>query len=122
MAERTSSDNAVSVAELAELNEKKAAIFESMAVINRSFEQVIGAIYRLETMNVVTLDYAVEQEIITNELWAGINCHLLASVNRHELDDRSHYSRVRANLTREAERARAGVSAKKRPNRKRRFR
>ncbi len=97
-----------------ELNEKKAATYEWMAVMNRSFEQIIRAIYELEEMNVVTLDYAVEQEIVANELWARGNCHILASVNHSELDDLNHFSRMVAHRARQAEKAKIAKAIKRR--------
>jgi hypothetical protein len=79
-------------------NEMKAGIYEAMAVINRGFEQIISAIYKLETLGVVSTDYVDSQELIASEMWARINCHILTSITERELDDRNHFSRMRANL------------------------
>ncbi|HEX3156549.1 MAG TPA: hypothetical protein VHV32_18110 [Candidatus Angelobacter sp.] len=69
-----------------------------MAVINRGFEQIISAIYKLETLGVISTDYVDSQEMIASEMWARINCHILTSITERELDDRNHFSRMRANL------------------------
>jgi hypothetical protein len=79
-------------------NEVKAGTYEAMAVINRGFEQIISAIYRLEKLGVVSTDYVNSQEVIASEMWARINCHVLTSITERELDDRKHFSRMRANL------------------------
>jgi hypothetical protein len=81
-------------------NEVKAGTYEAMAVINRGFEQIISAIYKLETLGVVSTDYVDAQEIIASEMWARINCHILTSITERELHDRNHFSRMRANLER----------------------
>lgn len=78
-------------------NETKAETYEAMAVINRSFEQIMSALYRLESKGVLGDDYPNKQELALREMSAKINCHILASVNERELDDRNHYSRMRAN-------------------------
>jgi len=79
-------------------NETKAEIYETMAIINRSFAQIISAIYKLESKGIVGDDYAYAQETIASDLWTKINCYILASVNERELDDRNHYTRMRAKL------------------------
>ncbi|HMC31706.1 MAG TPA: hypothetical protein VKL99_12790 [Candidatus Angelobacter sp.] len=79
-------------------NEVKAATYESLAVINRGFEQIISAIYKLQTLGVVSDEYVESQEIIASEMWAKINCNILTSVTEREQDDRNHFSRMRANL------------------------
>ncbi|MFI5103618.1 MAG: hypothetical protein ACHP79_01725 [Terriglobales bacterium] len=81
-------------------NEPKAEIYEAMAVINRSFEQIISALYKLETKGVVSDDFLQDQEIITSELWARMNCHILALVTIQETDDRDHYGKMRATIER----------------------
>jgi hypothetical protein len=81
-------------------NEVKAGTYEALAVINRGFEQIISAIYKLETLGVVSTDYVDSQEMIASEMWARINCHILTSITERELDDRNHFSRMRANLER----------------------
>jgi hypothetical protein len=78
-----------------EANETKAEIYEAMAVINRSFEQIMTALYRLESKGVLREDYAYGQEVPMREMAARINCYVLSQVNERELDDRNHYSRMR---------------------------
>lgn len=77
-------------------NEVKAETYEAMAVVNRCFEQIMGALYKLESMGVLEEDYAYNQQIAIREMQARINCHILACINERELDDRNHYSRMRA--------------------------
>jgi hypothetical protein len=79
-------------------NEVKAGTYEAMAVINRGFEQIISAIYKLETLGVVSTDYVESQEMIASEMWARMNCHILTSITEREFDDCNHFSRMRANL------------------------
>ena len=81
-------------------DETKAEIYEAMAVINRSFAQITTALYKLETKGVLGDDYPYNQEVVIRELAAKINCHILASVNERELDDRKHYGKMRESLTR----------------------
>lgn len=78
-----------------EANEKKTEIYESMAVINRSFEQIMAALYKLESRGVLIKDYAYSQEVTLRETAARINCHVLSRVTERELDDRNHYGRMR---------------------------
>jgi hypothetical protein len=79
-------------------NEMKAGIYEAMAVLNRSFEQIISALYKLETLGVVSGDYVEAQEIMAADMWARINCQILTSLTERETDDRKHFGRMRANL------------------------
>jgi hypothetical protein len=76
-------------------NEKKTEIYEGLAVINRSFEQIMTALYKLESRGVLIKDYAYSQELHLRETAARINCHILARVTDRELDDRNHYGRMR---------------------------
>jgi hypothetical protein len=78
-------------------NETKAETYEAIAVINRSFEQIMSALYRLESKGVLGDDYPYKQELALREMSAKINCNILASVNERELDDQNHYSRMRVN-------------------------
>ena len=77
-------------------NQTKAETYEAMAVINRSFEQIMSALYKLESKGVLAEDYAYSQELPLREIAARINCYVLSKVNERELDDRNHYSRMRA--------------------------
>lgn len=86
--------------ELTEPEEVKADIYEGLAVINRAFQQIIGTINKLQTKGVVSPDYVQDQEIIANDLWARINCHLLSEINKREQDDRNHYGKMRATMER----------------------
>lgn len=86
--------------ELKELHETKAEVFETWAVINRSFEKIITALDKLQKTGVLKWDYVHNQSVITNDLWAKINSHLMAEVGRREADDRNHYGRMRATLER----------------------
>ncbi|MGC2695490.1 MAG: hypothetical protein WA738_06835 [Candidatus Angelobacter sp.] len=81
-------------------DETKAEIYETMAVINRSFAQITTALYKLEAKGVLGDDYPYNQEVAIRELSAKINCHILTSVNERELDDRKHYGKMREGLTR----------------------
>lgn len=83
-----------------EPEETKAEIFADLAVINRAFQQIIGAMARLEAKGMVSADYLQDQEIITKDLWARINCQILAGVTEHETLDRTHYGEMRATLER----------------------
>jgi hypothetical protein len=83
-----------------ELDETKAEIYADLAVFNRAFQQIIGAMARLEAKGMVSADYLQDQEIVTRDLWARINCQILAGVTQHETDDRTHYGEMRATLER----------------------
>ena len=83
-----------------ELEETKAEVYEIWAVINRAFEQIIGALAKLENKGVLNGDYAQDQNTIANDLWAKINCQILTDVNKRELDDRNHYGKMRATIER----------------------
>jgi hypothetical protein len=79
-------------------NEMKAEIYETLAVINRSFEQLISALYKLGERVDLGEDYAYNQEITASDMWARINTHALASIAKRELEDKNHFSRMKANL------------------------
>jgi hypothetical protein len=83
-----------------ELHEMKAQLFDTLATINRSFEQLVSALYRMEKQLDLGEDYAHNQEIAANDLWARINVHILARITAHELDDKNHYSRMNTSLKR----------------------
>jgi hypothetical protein len=84
--------------EVTQLEEIKADVYETWAVINRAFEKIITALGKLENRGVLSSDYVTNQETITNELWAKINCHILSAINSRELDDRNHYGKMRTAL------------------------
>ena len=77
-------------------DETKAEIYEAMAVINRVFAQIMSTFYKMESKGVLAEDYAYSQELPLREIAARINCYVLSKVNERELDDRNHYSRMRA--------------------------
>jgi hypothetical protein len=81
-----------------QLEQVKAEVYETWAVINRAFERIITALGKLEKTGVLKWDYVHNQSVITNDLWAKINSHIMAEVNRRELDDRNHFSRMKASL------------------------
>jgi hypothetical protein len=81
-----------------ELEQVKADVYETWAVINRAFEQIITALDKLTKRGVLKGDYVQDQSAITNDLWAKINSHIMAEVGRREADDRNHYGRMRASL------------------------
>jgi hypothetical protein len=84
--------------DLKELHETKAEVYETWAVINRAFEQVITALEKLQKRGVLKWDYMHSQSVITNDLWAKLNTGIMAEVNRRELDDRNHFSRMKTSL------------------------
>jgi hypothetical protein len=77
-------------------DETKAEIYEAIAVINRAFAQITSTLYKMESKGVLAEDYAYSQELPLREIAARINCYVLSKVNERELDDRNHYSRMRA--------------------------
>jgi hypothetical protein len=81
-----------------ELHETKAEVFETWAVINRSFEQIISALYKLQKLGVLHEDYVQDQDTITNDLWTRTNTQVLKRVTEREEDDRDHYGKMRATL------------------------
>lgn len=85
-----------------ELHEMKADVYETWAVINRAFEQIITALDKLQKRGVLKWDYVHDQSTITNDLWAKINSHVMSEVGRREADDRNHYARMRATIERRA--------------------
>jgi hypothetical protein len=87
-----------------ELEQTKADVYETWAVINRAFEQIITALNKLEKTGVLKWDYIHNQSVITNDLWAKLNTGIMAAVNRREEDDRSHYGKMRATIERRIKR------------------
>ena len=83
-----------------ELHETKADVYETWAVMNRAFERIITALDKLEKTGVLKWDYVHNQSVITNDLWAKINSHIMAEVGRREADDRNHYGKMRATIER----------------------
>lgn len=83
-----------------QLEQIKADVYETWAVINRAFEQIITALDKLEKRGVLKADYVQDQSTITNDLWAKINSQLMADVGRREADDRNHYGKMRATIER----------------------
>jgi hypothetical protein len=79
-------------------NEMKAAKYEALAAVNRSFEQLISAIYKLEKRVDLGEDYAHNQEIILGDFWARINVLALSRITVFELEDKNHFKLMRASL------------------------
>jgi hypothetical protein len=90
-----------------ETNEMKAAKYEALATVNRSFEQLIAAVYNLEKRTDLGEDYAYKQEIILSDLWAKINTQALSKITQFELEDKNHFSRMRVSLEGKSRKARA---------------
>jgi hypothetical protein len=84
-----------------ELHETKAEVFETWAVMNRAFEQIISALGKLQTLAILSDDYVQDQDTLTNDMWARINSQILVRVNEREADDRSHYGKMRATIERQ---------------------
>jgi DUF971 family protein len=87
-----------------QLEQVKADVYETWAVINRAFEQIITALDKLEKTGVLKWDYAHDQSTITNDLWAKLNSQIMADVGRREADDLNHYGKMRATLERRPKR------------------
>ena len=83
-----------------ELEDVKAEMYETLAVINRAFQQIIKAVARLAERGVLSDDYVQEQDTLTNDIWTRINSKILVRVNEREADDRSHYGKMRATIER----------------------
>jgi hypothetical protein len=83
-----------------ELEQMKADVYETWAVINRAFEQIIAALEKLKKKGVLTGDYVQDQSTITNDLWAKINTQIMRDVGRREADDLNHYGKMRATIER----------------------
>jgi hypothetical protein len=56
-----------------ELHEIKADVYETWAVMNRAFEQIITALNKLEKTGVLKWDYVHNQSVMANDLWTRIN-------------------------------------------------
>lgn len=82
-----------------EPEEVKADVYEAMAVINRAFQQVAEGLARLQKCGVLAEDWVFDQGLINSEVCARINCHILARVTEREQDDRNHYGKMRAALS-----------------------
>ena len=83
-----------------ELHETKAEVYETWAVINRAFEQIISGLEKLQKMGVLSDDYVTDQDTIANDLWAKINSQIIKKVSEREEDDRNHYGKMRATIER----------------------
>jgi len=83
-----------------QLEQIKAEVYETWAVINRAFEQIITALDKLEKRGVLNGDFVQDQSTITNDLWAKLNSQIMADVGRREQDDRDHYGKMRATIER----------------------
>ena len=87
-------------AENTQLEQVKAEVYETWALINRAFEQIITALDKLKDKGVMNADYVQDQSTITNDLWAKLNTQIMADVGRREADDRNHYGKMRATIER----------------------
>jgi hypothetical protein len=83
-----------------ETNRMKAETYEALAAVNRSFEQLIIALYRLQKSVTIGEDYAYNYEIIFSDMWARINTNALAKITARELEDKNHFRLMRASLER----------------------
>lgn len=83
-----------------ELHETKAEIFDTWAIINRAFGQIIGALDKLQTLAILSDDYVQDQDTLANDLWTRINSQILIRINEREADDRNHYGKMRATIER----------------------
>ena len=83
-----------------QLEQIKADVYETWAVINRAFEQIMTALDKLEKRGVLKWDYVHNQSTITNDLWAKINSHIMTEVGRREADDRNHFGRMKVTIER----------------------
>jgi hypothetical protein len=83
-----------------QLEQIKADVYETWAVINRAFEQIITSLGKLEKRGVLSGDYVQDQSTITNDLWAKLNSQIMSDVSRREQDDRNHYGKMRATIER----------------------
>ena len=82
------------------LEQTKADVYETWAVINRAFEQIITALDNLHKRGVLSDDYVQDQNTLSNDLWARINTQILKKVSEREEDDRNHYGKMRATIER----------------------
>jgi hypothetical protein len=83
-----------------DLHEMKAQVYETWGLINRAFEQIVSALYKLQKLGLLHEDYVQDQDTITNDLWTRINTQILKDVSAREEDDRNHYGKMRAAIER----------------------
>lgn len=79
-------------------NEMKATKYEALAAVNRAFEQLISAVYKLAKRVDLGEDYAYNHEIVFSHIWARINTDTLAKITEFELEDKNHFKLMRASL------------------------
>lgn len=83
-----------------ELHGRKAEVYETWGLINRSFEQIISGLNKLQEMGVMGDDFVTDHHTLTNDLWSKINTQIMKDVGAREEDDRNHYGKMRATIER----------------------
>ena len=80
----------------------KAEIYNALACLNRSFDVILESLKVLHDEGVVKAEYVSDQNIILEELRAGMNFVVVQKLNLRETEDRDHFGKMRATI--EAER------------------
>lgn len=80
----------------------KAELYNALACLNRSFDVILESLKVLQEEGVLKADYVHDQNIIMEELRAGMNFMVVQKLNARETEDRDHFGRMRATI--EAER------------------
>ncbi len=73
----------------------KAEIYNALASMNRSFDVTLESLKILHEQGVITAEYAQDQSIRIQELWAGINWTSVHKLNAREMEDREHFGKMR---------------------------
>jgi len=73
----------------------KSEIYNALASINRGFDVTIESLKILHEQGVISEEYASDQSVFIQELWAGINYMIVHKMSARETEDREHFGKMR---------------------------
>jgi hypothetical protein len=73
----------------------KSEIYNALASLNRAFDVTLESLKVLHEQGVISEEYASDQSIFVQELWASINFMVVHKLNARETEDREHYGKMR---------------------------
>lgn len=72
----------------------KSEIYNALASLNRSLDLAFESLKALQEQGVITADFANDNSVRLNKLWADMNYMIVHQRSRFELEDRDHYGQM----------------------------
>jgi hypothetical protein len=72
----------------------KSEIYNAIAALSRGFDMALESLKILHEQGVISEEFASDNSVRINNLWADINYMVMHKRTGHELEDREHFAKM----------------------------